>query len=140
MSEQTDSTTEWNVVTLPNDDASFTMDGVIPMDAVVDTGAKRVMIGAEIAELMGITAEDLEPGESYITAAGTLEAPPGVTKRPVEFLLGRGTKNPTSAYVKVVVSHSTRYSVLIGMELLAMVGATIVWRHSSTWRASSMVA
>ena len=46
--------TEWNVVTLPNDDASVTVDGVIPMDVVVDTGAKRVMIGAEIAELMGI--------------------------------------------------------------------------------------
>ena len=34
--------TEWNVITLPNDDASFTMDGVIPMDVVVDTEAKRV--------------------------------------------------------------------------------------------------
>ena len=56
--------TEWNVVTLPSDDSSFTMDGVIPIDAVVDTRAKRVMIGAEIAELMGITAEDLELGES----------------------------------------------------------------------------
>ena len=75
------------------------MDGVISMDAIVDTGAKRVMIGAAIAELMGITTEDLEPGESYITAARTLEAPRGVTKKPVEFLLGRRTKNPTCAYV-----------------------------------------
>ena len=38
--------------------------GVIPMDAIVDTGARRVMIGAEIVDLMGLTAEDLEPRES----------------------------------------------------------------------------
>ena len=63
---------EWNVVTLPNDDANFTMDGVILLDAVVDTGARRVMIGVEIVVLMGLTVEDLEPRESYITVVGTL--------------------------------------------------------------------
>lgn len=38
---------------LSNDDASFTMDGVVPMDVVVDTSAKKVMIGAETAQLLG---------------------------------------------------------------------------------------
>ena len=58
-----------------------------------------------------------------------------MTKKPVEFLLGRGTKNPTCAYVKVVVSHSTRYSVLIGMEMLAMVGAIVdTWYYKLTYR------
>ena len=51
---------EWNVVTLPNDDASFTMDGVIPIDAVVDMGARRVMISANIADLIGLRAADPE--------------------------------------------------------------------------------
>ena len=45
--------TEWNVVTLPNIDCSFTMNGVAPVHAVVDTGAKRVMIGPHMADQMG---------------------------------------------------------------------------------------
>ena len=128
-------TADWNVVTLPNDDGCFTMNGVIPMDAIVDTGTKKVMIGREVAEMMGITDEDLEPGDAYITAAGTLEAPRGVTKRPVEILIGRGTKNCTSAYVRVVVSHSTRYSFLIGTELIEMVGGMVdTWNHKFRYR------
>ena len=127
--------TYWNVVTLPNDDGCFTMDGIIPIDAVVDTGAKKVMIGKEVADMMGLIEEDLEPREAYITAAETLEALCGVTKRPVEFLIGRGTKNCTSAYLKVVVSHSTRYSVLIGTELIAMVGGMVdTWHHKLHYR------
>ena len=43
------------MVTLPNDDGCFTMDGIIPMDAIVDTGAKKVMIGREVVEMMGLT-------------------------------------------------------------------------------------
>ena len=71
----------------------------------------------------------------YIMGVGTVEAPRGVTKKPVEFLLGRGTKNPTCAYVKVVVSYSTHYFVLIGMDLLAMVGATVdTWHRKLTFR------
>ena len=96
------------MVTLPNNDSSFTMNGVASMHAVVDTGAKRVMIGTHMVDQMGLTEEDLELEEAYITAVGTLETPRGVTKRPIEFLIGRGTKNPTSCYLKVVVSHSTR--------------------------------
>ena len=104
-------------------------------DAVVDTGAKKLMIGKEVADMMGLADEDLEPGEAYITAAETLEALCGVTKRPVEFLIGRGTKNCTSAYLKVVVSHSTRYSVLIGTELIAMVGGMVdTWHHKLHYR------
>ena len=68
------------------------MNRVIPMDAIVDTGAKKVMIRREVAQIMGITDENLERRDAYITAAGTLEAPQGVTKRPVEILIGRGTK------------------------------------------------
>ena len=127
--------TDWNVVTLPNDDGCFAMDGILPMDVVVDTGAKKVMIGKEVADMIGLTEEDLEPGEAYITAPGTLEAPRGVTKRPVEILIRRGTKNCTSAYLKVVVSHSTRYSVLIGTELIAMVGGMVdTWHHKIPYR------
>ena len=85
--------------------------------------------------MMGLTKVDLEPGEAYITAAGTMEAPRGVTKRPVEILIGRETKNCTSAYLKVVVSHSTRYSVLIGTELIAMVGGRVdTWHHKLHYR------
>ena len=64
-------TTNWNVVTLPNDDGCFTMDGIIPMDAIVDTVAKKVMIGREVAKMMGLPDDDLEPREAYITAAST---------------------------------------------------------------------
>ena len=39
------------------------MDGAIPMDAIVDTGAKKVMIRKEVAALMGLTNVDLDPGE-----------------------------------------------------------------------------
>ena len=56
--------TEWNVVTLPNNDCNFMMNGVAPVHAVVDTGAKRVMIGTHMADQMGLTKEDLEPGEA----------------------------------------------------------------------------
>ena len=72
--------TYWNVVTLPNDDWCFTMDGIIPMDVVVDTGAKKVMIGKEVADMMGLTDEDLELGKAYITSAKSFEAPRGVTQ------------------------------------------------------------
>ena len=104
-----------------------------PEHAVVDTGAKRLMIRTHMADQVGLA--DMEPGEAYITAVGMLEAPRGVTKRPMEFLIGRGTKNPTSCYLKVVVSHSTRYSVLIGNELIATVGGCVnTWTHEFQYR------
>ena len=56
--------TEWNVVTLPNNNCNFTMNGVVPAHVVVDAGAKRVMIGMHMADQMGVTEEDLEPRRS----------------------------------------------------------------------------
>ena len=64
----------------------------MPLDAVVDPSAMMVMIGAGVVTLMGLTFDDLEPREAYITALETLETPRGVTRNPVEFLLGRGPR------------------------------------------------
>lgn len=93
-------------------------------------------IWAQMAEQMGITIDDLEPGEAYITVAGTLEAPRGVSKKAVEFLSGRGTKNPASSNLPVVVSYSTCYTVLISIELIATVGGCVdTWTRQFVYRS-----
>lgn len=51
----------------------------------------------------------------------------GGTKK---FLIGRGTPIPTSCYLPVVVSYPTRYSMLIGNEMIATRGGCVdTWTH-----------
>ena len=55
------------------------INGRIPKDAIIDTGASKVFISTGFALYMGVSLDNLGAGENFITASGSMEQPLGVT-------------------------------------------------------------
>ena len=76
---------------MSNNDSILDVQGYVPKDTILDTGASKVMINKKFADAMGINAQQLQRGEGCITASGAIERPLGITKEKLAFTMGRGT-------------------------------------------------
>ena len=65
--------------------------GYVPKEAILDTGATKVMLSRAFAVALPVNKEDLMRGEKFITASGAVETPLGVSREKLRFTLGRGT-------------------------------------------------
>ena len=80
-------------VYLSNSDGIFDVEGYVPKETIVDTGAARGMASRTFATAVGIGEEQLQRGLAYVTASGAIETPVGNTKKKLKFTLGRGTEH-----------------------------------------------
>ena len=111
------------------------VEGYVPKEAILDTGATKVMLSKNFAAAMAIHAVSLAKGTKFVTASGAIEVPLGVTYSPVEFNLGRGTPHALSVKILVSVVDTTAYDMLLGTEFMAAVrGAYDSYTEMFTYR------
>ena len=96
--------------------------GYVPKEAILDTGATKVMLSRAFAAAIPINKDHLLRGEKYVTANGAIEVPLGVTRGKLQFTLGRGTPHEQSELLYVTVVETTAYDVLLGMEFMTAFG------------------
>ena len=94
------------------------VEGYIPKEAILDTGATKVMISKRFALAMAIHVTSLSKGSEFVTASGKIEVPLGVTNFPVEFNLGRGTPHSLTVLLHMTVVDTIAYDVLLGSEFM----------------------
>ncbi|CAI7933580.1 unnamed protein product [Closterium sp. NIES-54] len=101
--------------------------GIRMDNAVVDTGAQSVLIGKKLAEQLKAQGdlELVERGLLILTAEGGAPKWMPCTKEPIEISLQLGEKGETKIRVQCGMTESDDYDILLGMELLFRVGATI---------------
>ena len=118
-----------------NTDGVLDVEGYVPRETIIDTGAAKVMISKSFAIAMGIDLNTLSQGVEFVTASGAVEHPLGVTKTKVMFTLSRGTPNECKAGVPVTIVDTTAYDALLGMEFIsAMGGAYDTWSEMFKYR------
>ena len=86
-------------VYLDNIDKVLDVEGYVPTETIIDTGASKSMCSKRFVAAMSIGMEQLHRGEQYVTASGAVERPLGMTKKKLKFRLGRGTDNPSGGAV-----------------------------------------
>ena len=55
------------------------VEGYVPKEAIIDTGAAKAMCSAKFAAAIGVDMRQLQRGEAFVTASGAIERPLGVT-------------------------------------------------------------
>ena len=105
----------------------------MPKEAILDTGATKVMLSQTFASATQINSNNLNRGVEYVTASGAVEMPLGVSRGKVKFSVSRGTPHMHTIWLFVTIVDTTTYDVLLDMEFMtAMGGATThTRRHSS---------
>ena len=78
-------------VYISNQDGILDVEGCVPKESILDTGASKVMLSKKFAAAMQIHSQALKRGVEFVTASGAIEMPLGVTKNKLKFTLGRGT-------------------------------------------------
>ena len=91
---------------LDNTAMMLNVEGYVPKEAIIDTGAAKAMCSAKFAAAIGVDMRQLHRGEAFVTASGAVERPLGVTNTKLKFNLGRGTDNP--CVVEMAVSGRRR--------------------------------
>ena len=89
-------TTHYTPVYIDTKTGVLDVEGYVPKEAILDTGATKVMISKNFAAAMAIHQVSLARGTEFVTASGAIEVPLGVTYATVEFHLGRGTNHALS--------------------------------------------
>ena len=128
-------TTHYTPVYLDTKTGVLDVEGYMPKEAILDTGATKVMLSNNFAAAMAIYVVSLAKGTEFVTASGAVEVPLGVTYSTVEFYLGRGTSHALSVHLHVTVVDTTAYDVLLGTEFMAAVrGAYDSYTKMFTYR------
>ena len=94
--------THYTLAYIDNSKGVLDVEGYVPKDTIVDTGAAKVMLSKTFAAAMHINANSLSRGIEYVTASGAVEMPLGITKKKVKFTLSRGT--PYMCTIEVVAT------------------------------------
>ena len=115
----------WSHTTLPNSAGALTVNGVVPKVVIVDTGAKYVMIGKQLAEHMELSDADLFEGIKYNTTEGESHKSRGVTKRKVGIVLRPGQADEAKVFLHVMVDNATTYDILLGAQWIHRIGGII---------------
>ena len=111
------------------------VEGYVPKEAIMDTGAAKAMCSTKFAAAIGVDMRQLHRGEVFVTASGAVERPLGVTKSKLKFNLGRGTDNPCVVEMEVILVDTTAYDVLLGMEFIrAVKGSHCSYTKKITYR------
>ncbi|CAI7735718.1 unnamed protein product, partial [Closterium sp. NIES-54] len=111
--------------------------GIRVDNAVVDTGAQSVLIGKKLGEQLKAQGdlELVERGLLILTAEGGAPKWMPCTMEPIEITLQPGEKGETKIRVQCGMTESDDYDILLGMELLFRVGATIcTWEERVQYR------
>ncbi|CAI7851725.1 unnamed protein product, partial [Closterium sp. NIES-54] len=114
--------------------------------AIIDTGAHHALIGKGLAKQLNLDLPGrlIERGILLTVKGGQPKWMPR-TKRPIEVVVLPGTEKECCIQLQCGVSDSEDYDVLVGMELLYRVGATIcTWQekvlyHVQYWDPESAV-
>ena len=106
---------------LDNTAMMLNVEGYVPKEAIIDTGAAKAMCSSKFAAAIGVDMRQFNRGESFVTASGAVERPVGVTRSKLKFNLGRGTDNPCVVELEVTIVDTTAYDVLLGMEFIRAV-------------------
>ena len=132
-------TTHYTHVYLDTKTSVLDVEGYLSKEAILDTGATKVILSNNFAGAMAIYAVSLAKGTEFVTTSGAVELPLGVTYSPVEFYLGRGTSHALSVHLHVTVVDTTAYDVLLGTEFMAAVrGAYDSYTEIFTYRWSGI--
>ena len=120
---------------LDNTKGVLDVEGYVPKETILDTGAAKVMLSKTFAAAMNINVRTLSQGVDFVTASGAVEKPLGVTKNKVRFTLSRGTSQMCTIEVEATIVDTTAYDVLLGMEFVAaMCGAYDSYTEMFTYR------
>ena len=128
-------TTLYTPVYIDTKSGILDVEGYVPKEAILDTGATKVIVSKNFAAAMAIHAVSLAKGTKFVTASGAVEVPLGVTYSTIEFTLGRGTNHALSVLLHVTVVDTTAYDVLLGIEFMTAVrGAYDSYTEMFTYR------
>ena len=105
-------------VYLTNTSKVFDVEGFVPKESIIDTGASKPMCSLRFATAIGIEVPSLQQGDKYVTASGNVEKPLGVTRQKLKFTLGRGTTNMVIVELHVTIVDTTAYDMLLGMDFM----------------------
>ena len=108
-------------VYIDNIEGVLDLDGYVPKEVILDTGASRAMISRTFAAALKINAARMETCSIFVTASGAVTEPLGVTKQKVRFTVGRKTRNAFAVELFVTVVDTPVYDVLLGMEFVKAV-------------------
>ena len=127
--------TNYTPAFLYTDGGALDLDGYVPKETILDTGASKIMISKSFATAMKIDLTNLNAGAEFVTASGAVEHPLGSTKTKVMFTLARGTIHQCKAALHVTVVDTSAYDALLGMEFItAMGGAYDTWTELFKYR------
>ena len=60
---------------LSNGNKILDVEGYVPKESILDTGASKVMLSKTFVAAMGITSQSLQRGVEFVTASGAIEMP-----------------------------------------------------------------
>ena len=115
-------TTNYTPAYVDNKNGILDVEGYVPKEAILDTGATKVMLSRTFAAAMQIHAANLNRGTEYVTESGAIEMPLGISKSKVKFTMARGTPQMCNILLFVTVVETTAYDVLLGMEFITAMG------------------
>ena len=122
-------------VYISTSNGALDVNGYVPKEAILDTGASKVMLSKVFAAAMNIGTDSLAKGVEFVTASGAHAMPLGITKGKLKFTLGRGTEWMHMVEVNATVVDTTAYDVILGMEFVtAMRGAYDSYTELFTYR------
>ena len=127
-------------VYLDNSDKVLDVEGYVPREAIIDTGASKSMCSKRFADAMSIDTHQLHRGQQYVTASGAVERPLGITKNKLKFRLGKHTDNICVVELSMTVVDTIAYDVLLGMEFVrAVKGAYDSFTETFTYRTENEI-
>ena len=122
-------------VYLSTADGILDVQGYVPKETILDTGAARVMASRTFATAMAIGEDQLQRGPAYVTASGAIELPVGVVKKKLQFTLGRSTEHVLMVELEVTIVDTTAYDILLGMDFITAVkGAYDAYTEKFSYR------
>ena len=122
-------------VYLDNEGGALDVNGYVPKETILDTGATKVMISKTFAAALKINSEKMTKGGVFVTASGQVTAPLGITKDKLRFTLGRNTVHQFTVELAVIVVDTPLYDVLLGVEFVkAVKGVYDTYNETFTYR------
>ena len=80
-------------VYISNSNGILGVEGYVPKESILDTGASEVMLSKTFAAAIQINSQSLQRGVEFVTASRGVEMPLGITKTKLKFTSGRGTEH-----------------------------------------------
>ena len=120
--EADQATTNYTTAYIDNKHGILDVEGYVPKETILDTGATKVMLSQTFAAAMRINFNNLNCGVEYITASGAIEMPLGISRGKVKFTFARGTPHMFTTWLLVAIVDTTTHDVLLGMEFMTGVG------------------